>query len=255
MMKSLLYLPSATINLSSGIIQHQHPSHRGFRRSASPYSPSIEGHAAFRDDVSQHVRFILTKEVSSWSHFCCLLPKFTDPDTLPPHKTKQYFLPTFDQEQGSVRGNMVVLRHYFLKVLKVAKEFFETNVISALGDRLTTARIRSAQDQLTVDRSENCVDRLASTPVSSGLFHVIYNQIHNIGKNAWGSGDAKDAVSLLTLRDQLPNRAEINLTKVDHYAWLRFIDVVLRSLTLSAATAELSLPSSSSLAITPACRP
>lgn len=139
MMKSLLYLPSATINLSSGIIQHQHPSHRGFRRSASPYSPSIEGRAAFRDDVSQHVRFILTKEVSSWSHFCRLLPKFTDPDTLPPHKTKQYFLPTFDQEQGSVRGNMVVLRHYFLKVLKVAKEFFETNVISALGDRLTTA--------------------------------------------------------------------------------------------------------------------
>lgn len=226
--------------------RHRIPRHQGLRE----ITPSIEDRAAFHDDVSQHVRLILTEEISSWSHFRRLLPKFTDPDTLPPHKTERYFLPTFDQEQGSVRGNMVVLRHYFLKVLKVAKEFFETNVISALGDRLTTARIRSAQDQLTVDRSDNRVDRLASTPVSSGLFHIVYNQIHNIGKNAWG-GDAKDAVSLLTLRDQLPNRAEINLTKVDHYAWLRFNDVVLRSLTLSAATAELALPSSSSLASHP----
>jgi hypothetical protein len=63
-----------------------------------------------------------------------------------PHKTEEYYLPTFDQEQGSTRGNMIVLRHYFLNVLALPKNVFERVMFFILGDCLTTARDRAAQN-------------------------------------------------------------------------------------------------------------
>jgi hypothetical protein len=109
-----------------------------------------------------------------------------------------------------------------------------------LGDRLTTARDRAAQDQRAVDRSEYRVDHLSSFEVTSGIMHFVMNQIHNMGKNTWG-GANKDAVSLLTLLEKLPNRTNINLRKIDFYAWLRFLDTVLRALILRAAMAVLGV--------------
>jgi hypothetical protein len=86
-----------------------------------------------------------------------------------------------------------------------------------------------------MDRSEYHFDHLSCFETLSGLMHFVMNQIQNIGKNTWGGANA-DAVSLLTLLGKLPNRGNINLRKIDFYAWLRFFDVVLRALVLRAAT-------------------
>jgi len=92
--------------------------------------------------------------VKGLSTFQRNLPKFDDVLAIPAHKTKWYYLPTFDQEQGSTRGNMIVLRHYFLEVLALPKPIFQRTMFFILGDRLTTARDRAAQDQRAVDRSD-----------------------------------------------------------------------------------------------------
>jgi hypothetical protein len=168
-----------------------------------------------------------------------VLGVFFDPHELPAKKTEEYFLPTYDQEQTSTRGNMLVIEHYFKKILKIPNEVFEDKNFFLLGDRLTTAQDRAAQDQRAVDRSEHRVDHLASFSLLSGLMHVVLNQVHNIGKNTWGGG-VKDAVSLATLLEKLPNTGNINLRKIDFYAWLRFLDVVLRALVLRAAMVLLN---------------
>jgi hypothetical protein len=111
-----------------------------------------------------------------------------------------------------------------------------------LGDRLTTARDRAAQNQRAVDRSEYKIDHLASFRMVSGLMHVCMNKIQNMGKNAWG-GDSKDSVGLKTLRDVLPNRSGINTIKIDFYGWLRFMDAVLHSLVMKAAMTLLKITS------------
>jgi len=131
---------------------------------------------------------------------------------------------------------MIVLRHYFLEVLALPKSIFKRIMFFVLRDRLTTAQDRAAQDQRAVDRSEFRVDHLSSFTMISGLMHVCMNKMQNIGRNMWGTTD-RDDVSLLTLRDLLPNRSNVNLHKHDFYAWLRFLDAVLRSLTITAAMA------------------
>ena len=73
-----------------------------------------------------HIAQILVEEVPSFSGFRSTLVAFEDPRAIKPHRTEEYYLPTFDQEQGSTRGNMIVLKHYFLKVLALPKEVFET---------------------------------------------------------------------------------------------------------------------------------
>ena len=57
---------------------------------------------------------------------------------------------------------MIVLRHYFLNVLALPKPIFERLMFFILGDRLTTARDRAAQNQRAVDSSEYKIDHLTS---------------------------------------------------------------------------------------------
>ncbi|KAK6984408.1 hypothetical protein R3P38DRAFT_2575985, partial [Favolaschia claudopus] len=162
------------------------------------------------------------------------------------HVTELYYLPTYDQEQGSTRGNMLVLQHYFLEVLRIPKDVFERIMFFVLGDRLTTARDRAAQDQRALDRSEYRADHLSSIAVTSGLMHQCLNFIENVGKNYWG--DSGDLISLTDLKNVLPNREEINLRKFDFYAWLRFLDVILRSLIVRASMVSLNLSTITALA-------
>ncbi|KAF8964882.1 hypothetical protein BDZ97DRAFT_1806411 [Flammula alnicola] len=186
------------------------------------------------------MQYILSEEVKCFHHFRSSLPDFEDPKRITPSVTEEYCLPTFDQEQGSTRGNMIVLRHYFLEVLRLPVPIFERVMFFVIGDRLTTVRDRAAQDQRAVDRSPHSIDRLTPFTMTNGLMHSCLNYIDNIGRNAWG-GTSADAVSLITLRDKLPNRSGLNLKKIDYYAWLRFFDVILRGLVIKAAMTILGL--------------
>ncbi|KAJ7827097.1 hypothetical protein B0H13DRAFT_2374013 [Mycena leptocephala] len=193
--------------------------------------PTALDQRTFADNAMKHVADILY---------------FFDPYALNDTQTEEYFLPTYDQEQSSTRGNMLVIGHYFVDVLQIPKVIFEDRNFFLLGDRLTTARDRAAQDQRAVDRSEHRIDHLSSFEAISGIMHFVLNKIQNLGKNTWG-GANKDAVSLLTLLEKLPNRTNINLRKIDFYAWLRFLDTVLRALVLRAAMVILDVASPSEL--------
>jgi hypothetical protein len=181
--------------------------------------PNSNDQCTFQDLAILHIAYILFEDIKCFSKFRNTLPKFSDHLTIPPHKTEQYYLPTFNQEQGSTRGNMIVLRHYFLEVLALPKSIFKRIMFFVLRDQLTTARDQAAQDQQAVDCSEFCVDHLSSFTVTSGLMHVCMNKMQNIGQNMWGTTN-QDDVSLLTLQDLLPNRSNVNLHKHDFYAWL-----------------------------------
>lgn len=196
--------------------------------------PTAEDQHIFSDNAIKHVGNILCDEIEGFGSHRKDIPDFFDPHALANKQTEEYVLPTYDQEQASTRGNMLVIEHYFCHVLGIPKKVFEERFFFLLGDRLTTARDRAAQDQRAVDRSEYRVDHLSSFEVTSGIMHFVMNQVHNIGKNTWG-GANKDPVSLLTLLEKLPNRTNINLRKIDFYAWLRFLDTVLRALVLRAA--------------------
>ncbi|KAF8225199.1 hypothetical protein L208DRAFT_1119482, partial [Tricholoma matsutake] len=167
-------------------------------------------------------------------------------DQLPISKTKEYFLPTYDQEQSSTQGYMLVLRHYFQDVLSIPDQQFESETFFFLGDRLTTACDRAAQDQHVVDCSESSADHLSSYTMLSGIMHVCMSMVQVIGKNFWGSSNA-DSVSLLTLLKALPNHGDINLQKINCYAWLCFLNVILRALVIKATISELNLTSPANL--------
>lgn len=62
---------------------------------------------------------------------------------------------------------MVVLSHYLHDVLKMPKASFERQAVVVLGDRLTTARDRAAQDQCAMDCSSDRTDHLSSIVLSS----------------------------------------------------------------------------------------
>ncbi|KAJ7213112.1 hypothetical protein GGX14DRAFT_534293 [Mycena pura] len=202
--------------------------------------PTAADQHTFSNNAIKHVANILCDEVEGFSSHRKDIPDFFDPHALANKETEEYVLPTYDQEQASTRGNMLVIEHYFCHVLGIPKKAFEERFFFLLGDRLTTARDRAAQDQRAVDRSEYRVDHLSSFEVTSGIMHFVMNQIHNIGKNTWG-GANKDPVSLLTLLEKLPNRTNINLRKIDFYAWLRLLDTVLRALVLRAAMVVLGV--------------
>ncbi|KDQ54017.1 hypothetical protein JAAARDRAFT_49395 [Jaapia argillacea MUCL 33604] len=165
--------------------------------------PNSEDQKIFWSFSIIHVVQILSEESQPFAHLRSAFPKCLDPKAIPAHKTEQHYLPTFDQEQGSTHGNM---------------------------------------DQRAVDRSPFRVDHLSSFAMTSRLMHVSLNFLQAAGKNFWGGSNQDDA-SLLTLRDLLPNRNDINIHKFDFYGWLRFLDVVLRSLVVQVATRVLNLPS------------
>ncbi|KAJ7888699.1 hypothetical protein B0H14DRAFT_1194117 [Mycena olivaceomarginata] len=204
--------------------------------------PTSADQFVFSKHCQRHVAEILCEQIEEWSKFSWVVQDFTDPHAIPPTKNEEYFLPTYDQEQSSTRGNMLVIEHYFKDVLRIPAEVFEDRNFFLLGDRLTTARDRAAQDQRALDLSEHRLDHLSSFVVLSGMMHFVLNQIQNIGKNTWGGTD-QDAVSLSTLLEKLPNRSNINLRKIDFYAWLRFFDVILQALVLRAAMVLLNISS------------
>ncbi|KAK7006963.1 hypothetical protein R3P38DRAFT_2646553, partial [Favolaschia claudopus] len=209
-------------------------------QSLSNIVPNRRDQAEFCRNSVTHIATILVDGVRAWAEHREIIPKFADPHALPSQKTEEYFLPTYDQDQSSTRGNFK--HHYYQEVLAMPKETFEERFNSLLGDRLTTARARAAQDQRAVDRSEDRIDHLSSFAMLSGLMHICMNMISNIGKNYWG-GSNKDEMSLITLLQLLPNRSDINLRKIDFYACLRFLKVILRhgALVLRAAIVVLGL--------------
>lgn len=179
--------------------------------------PSSDDQKVFAKNAAIHVSHILAEEVEILYVHHNIFGDFFDPHAITVRKTEEYFLPTYDQEQSSTRGNMLVLDHFFKDVLKIPSKVFEDRDFPVLGDRLTTARDRAAQDQRALDRSEHRVDHLASFRLLSGLMHFCLNQLQNLGRNTWGTG-VKDAVSLATLLERLPNTGNINLRKIDFYA-------------------------------------
>ncbi|KAJ7671738.1 hypothetical protein B0H17DRAFT_948196 [Mycena rosella] len=205
--------------------------------------PTDVDQRTFADNAVKHVGQILRDELAVLLPHRNNLPDFFDPHALPFTKTEEYFLPTYDQEQSSTRGNMLVIEHYFPgPVLRMPKEIFESRYAFLLGDRLTTARDRAAQDQRAVDRSEHRVDHLSSFEVLSGLMHIVMNQVQSMGENAWGAGTT-DPVGLSTLLAKLPNRKNINLRSIHFYPWLRFMDAILRAPVLRAAMVIMNLSS------------
>ncbi|KAJ7816520.1 hypothetical protein B0H14DRAFT_3148604 [Mycena olivaceomarginata] len=172
--------------------------------------PTSADQFVFSKHCRRRVAEILCEQIEEWSKFSWVVQDFTDPHAIPPTKNEEYFLPTYDQEQSSTRGNMLVIEHYFKNVLRIPAGVFEDRNFFLLGDRLTTARDRAAQDQRAVDLSEHRLDHLSSFVVLSGMMHFVLNQIQNIGKNTWGGTD-QDAVSLSTLLEKLPNHSNINL--------------------------------------------
>ncbi|RXW12444.1 hypothetical protein EST38_g13409 [Candolleomyces aberdarensis] len=213
------------------------------RKSLTDILPSLEDHNKFRQNAILHVARILVEEIPSLKDFAPQIPLFTDPKAIPTQKTEEYYLPTFDQEQGSTRGNMIVLEHYFTKVLCIPKSTFETTMHTVLGDRLTTVRDRAAQDQRAVDMSKDRFDHLSLFAMISGLMHYELNYVQAVGGVFWGSTAADDPLSLSNIRDQLPNRTDVQLSKVNYYAWLCFLDAILHALVLQASIATSSLNS------------
>lgn len=211
-------------------------------RSLADILPSAEDQRTFRKNAIIHVQHMLTEDIKPLEGLARRISSFEDNAALKPQKTEEYYLPTFDQEQGSTRGNMVVLQHYFGKVLDIPPDTFERSMFIVLGDRLTTARDRAAQDQRAVDRSEHRFDHLSSYSMVNGLMHFVLNFIEALSRNSWGSSGAVDSTCLLTLRDLLPNRqSTVNPKKIDYYAWLRFLDAILRSLVIQAALTLLEI--------------
>jgi hypothetical protein len=88
----------------------------------------------FQYNSIRHVHRILSEEIHSFSPFLRKVPPFFDPKALPAEKTEEYYLPTFDQEQGPTCGNMIILNHYWLVVLLITKSVFDRVMFFLLGD-------------------------------------------------------------------------------------------------------------------------
>ncbi|KAL0577988.1 hypothetical protein V5O48_003991, partial [Marasmius crinis-equi] len=211
------------------------------RRSLEDILPSSEDQQRFLHHSTIHIATILGEEVACFKDFH--YGDFTEPRPIPAHCTELYCLPPLDQEQSSTRGNIAVLHDYFLNVLRAPLEVFERVMFFVLGDRLTVVRDRAAQDLRALDQSPWRFHKFQSFKTLNGLMHECMNMIQTMGKNAWGK--KSDELSLSSILD-LPcfqNRRELSLKKLDYYAWLRFLDVVGRSLVIAGAAAALGLES------------
>ncbi|KAF6743281.1 hypothetical protein DFP72DRAFT_977135 [Ephemerocybe angulata] len=145
------------------------------RQALAEIIPSRTDEAIFRKNVIVHVQNVLIDTFPMLERQRSSIPKCEEPKPIKPIKTEEYYLPTFDQEQGSTRGNMVVLEHYWGKVLDIPKKTFDDTAFTVLGDRLTVARDRAAQDQRAVDLSPNSFDHLSSFNMVGGLMHYELN--------------------------------------------------------------------------------
>ncbi|KIY72127.1 hypothetical protein CYLTODRAFT_389379 [Cylindrobasidium torrendii FP15055 ss-10] len=217
---------------------------RAGRRLELPFAEALEAILPSHDDLSRfaanakmHVAAILREELTTFSKYDSVLP--SDAYEIPAHKTEHYFLRPSDLPQSSTQDNIKVLEHFFVNELKIPKARFEDQMYFILGDRLTTARDRAAQDQRMQDRSPSRFDRFESFRLLSGLMHVCMNMILGMGKSAWGEEGSEDIVTLRAFRDLvgLEHLRALNLRKLDFYGWLRFLDTVGRALVIAAAVA------------------
>ncbi|KAF8986526.1 hypothetical protein BDQ17DRAFT_1393664 [Cyathus striatus] len=177
----------------------------------SRHTIDVDDLVVFRKHAVIHIQNILAELIAGLDGQKNLIPKFKDNNAINHIKTEEYYLPTFDQEQGSTRGNMVVLEHYFGKT-------FEETMFTVLGDCLTVAWDRAAQDQRALYLSPDVFDHLSSIRTVGGLMHYEMNFISAIAGNYWGSSGNTDAISLSTLHKLFPNQTEINPRKINYYA-------------------------------------
>ncbi|KAF8989646.1 hypothetical protein BDQ17DRAFT_1474907 [Cyathus striatus] len=180
--------------------------------------PSNDDQVIFHKNAAIHIQNILAGlfDDKILNKQQLSIPPFTDDNAIDPIRTEEHYLPTFDQEQGSTQGNMIVLEHYFHKILAIPKETFENTMFTVLGDRLTVARDRAAQDQRALDLSPDAFDHLSSICTVGGLMHYEMNFISAIAGNFWGSEKSTDAISLSTLHKLFPTlvlKAAINVTE------------------------------------------
>jgi hypothetical protein len=87
--------------------------------------PSSEDQNLFAKNAAIHVSHILAEEVDIFHAHLNIFGEFFDPHAIVTKKSEEYFLPAYDQEQSSTRGNMHVLDHYYKDVLKIPNEVFE----------------------------------------------------------------------------------------------------------------------------------
>ncbi|KAG8938531.1 hypothetical protein FRC04_008352 [Tulasnella sp. 424] len=206
--------------------------------------PSPEDETELLTNCELHIATLLSQHCPALSKLGEHLPGFADTAALPPHRTKQFYLPTLDQEQGTVKGNIAVLNEYFFNIVGIPKERFEDRMVAVLGDRLTTARDRSAQEQRALDRSTSRAERLSSIVLLGGLMHTRLALMDVFNRQFWTGGKGNDdPTDLGILHNLLPHLTRVKHRKIDFYAWLRFLEVVLSSLVLAATSAALNLKS------------
>ncbi|KAF7302967.1 hypothetical protein MKEN_01259400 [Mycena kentingensis (nom. inval.)] len=223
----------ADIDRFESTIRRRHEIPRG--QSLQEILPNAADRISFRTNSILHIATVLCEEIATHAPLLKNLDDFQDADAIPHHRTEVHYLVPFNQEQGSTRGNMIVLTHYFLKVLNIPKPVFQRIMHFVLGDRLTTVRDRKAQGQRAVDRSEYRIDNFSCLRMLNGMMHFSLNWIENSAKNFMrGAGSATDLQTLLNLPGLENYKEQVNVRKIDFYAWLRFLDSVLRALILRA---------------------
>lgn len=208
--------------------------------------PSNDDRRIMRDNYIIHVASILAEHCPQLDKFRNGIPPLSDPRAIKPHRTRQFYLPTLDQEQGTVRGNIEVLEEYLFRVLQIPKGRFEEQMMAVLGDRLTTARDRAAQEQRALDHSKARADRFSSLIVLMGLMHTRLALMDVFNRLFWSKGKGqRDPSDLGVLHGLLPHLARVKSQKIDFYAWIRFLEVVLASLVFAAGDVALQAKSSS----------
>ncbi|KAJ7340585.1 hypothetical protein DFH08DRAFT_704319, partial [Mycena albidolilacea] len=84
--------------------------------------PTASDQCIFENNAVIHVAHIEVKTMSKFHGEY----KLSDPHALPTVRSEEYYLPTYDQEQGLTRGNMLVMGHYYGNVLQVPKLTFQS---------------------------------------------------------------------------------------------------------------------------------
>ncbi|KIO25434.1 hypothetical protein M407DRAFT_75768 [Tulasnella calospora MUT 4182] len=205
----------------------------------------------FRSDdprITQYTNTFLGRDgavdcafIPSLEKFKSAIPPLKDEHGLEPHITRQFYLPTLDQEQGTVKGNMEVLEEYLFRILNIPHKSFEKRLVAVLGDRLTTARDRSAQAYRSLDRSESRGERFASLVLLPGLMHTRLAFIELLNRQLWHTGKAseRDPTDLGVLHQLLDHRTRVKHGKIEFYAWLRFLEAIFSGMAISAVGALL----------------
>ncbi|GAA5919307.1 hypothetical protein JCM5296_002075 [Sporobolomyces johnsonii] len=161
-------------------------------------------------------------------------PEFrsVDPHAIAPQKSVIYALRTADQEQGSMSGNLAVLKEIRAQ-LGLDDTWYDNNMLYAAGDQLTLSRLTSLVALLRQDSSSSRSDTLESVVGMPGLFHLSFNTIKIIKKAFWG--DLSDPTSLASLA-KLTGRTDVASSSFLYYPWSRFLRLVFTADCLSAAT-------------------